>query len=342
MGVQTTTGSFSVEYQKYFIKRLLKYQMMTLRLNEYGVTGELPKNEGATIVSFFRPGTADATQVQQLTEGVPISISRTLTLTRIDVQLQQFGEMVQLSDILTDTQFFDATKQSTKTLGEDAGYKADTVTRNVLVTSTFTGSSGATSGITERYVQGLSSFSAISSAATTAAFTDAQDVLDGVTALKSNLAPVPDGGYVGIFPPQVIRDIMRDADFLRAAEYSNVQALYKGEVGSLYGLRIVEATNAFREANNAQYVDTSAATTGGVTNTTAGPIYSCLIIGADAFGICPIAGDSLTAPRMIILDQPDKLDPLNQLKVIGYKQYYMSQLLNALFVINLRTKSRFS
>lgn len=338
----TTTTTLSAQFQAYFFKTLLKYQINTLKLNEFALTAELEKGQGAKQVKFFRPGAADATQVQTLSEGVPISTSRNLTLTPITVNLQQFGEKVDISDILTDTEFFNAGKQASKTLGEDAAFKADSISRNVLVTSDNTGTSGAGSGITERYVQGLGSFTNLSNAATGAAFTDAQDILDAVTALEVNLAPMRDDGYVGLFPPQIYRDIMRDADFLRAAEYSSVNSLWKGEIGSLYGLRIVKHTNAFREANAAQYVDTSPATAGGVTNTTAGPIFSCLIMGDQAFAVSPIAGDSITMPRMYILDQPDKLDPLNQIKVIGYKQFYNAVLLNANFVINLRSKSRFA
>jgi len=338
----TTTSTLSAQFQAFFYKTLLKYQINTLKLNEFALTAELEKGQGAKQVKFFRPGAADATQVQPLTEGTPISTSRNLTLAPITVNLQQFGEKIDISDILTDTEFFNSGKQASKTLGEDSAFRSDTISRNILVTSDNTGTSGSGSGITERYVQGLGSFTNLSNAATTAAFMDAQDVLDAVTALEANLAPMRDDGYVGLVPPQVYRDIMRDPDFLRAAEYSSVNSLWKGEIGSLYGLRIVKHTNAFREANGTQYVDTSAATTGGVTNTTAGPIFSCLILGAEAFAVSPIVGDSLTAPRLYILDQADKLDPLNQIKTIGYKQFYNAVLLNANFAINLRTKSRFS
>jgi len=317
-----STTSLAGQYQIYFSRDLLKYAINTLRLNGFGMQAELPKNTGAKQISWFRFGSADDSQVQTLTEGTPISTFRDLALTQVNVSLTQYGEAIKLTDILSFTQLYDAMKQAAKTLGEDAALKADSISREAIA--------GAPGAI-ERWAQGLGSFTNLGNAQTTAAFLDSQDLLDAATNLKVNLTPMIDGSYVAVVPPQVARDLLRDPDFLEAAKYSNVSALYKGEIGSLYGVRIVIATNPHREVIGTQY-----------THNAAGTIFTTLIMGDQSFGVAKLSGDSPFSPKMYIVDQPDKSDPLNQTKVIAYKLFYNAKLLNGNFVVALRSKTRFA
>jgi hypothetical protein len=57
--------------------------------------------------------------------------------------------------------------------------------------------------------------------------------------------------------------------------------------------------------------------------------------------VAKLAGDSPFSPKMFIVDQPDKSDPLNQTKIVAYKLYYAAKLLNGTFAVALRSKTRF-
>jgi N4-gp56 family major capsid protein len=67
-----------------------------------------------------------------------------------------------------------------------------------------------------------------------------------------------------------------------------------------------------------------------------------VVLGANAFGVVKIAGDSPMSPRMIVLQNADKSDPLNQTITAGYKAFYAAKLLNAKRAVVIKSKSRFA
>jgi N4-gp56 family major capsid protein len=152
----------------------------------------------------------------------------------------------------------------------------------------------------------------------------ASDVLDVMTQLRINRAPEINGGYVCVAAPQVLRDIMRDSDWLNAATRSNVSALYNGEAGSLYGVRFVEDTNPWRTGVVLANHDTYAA---------AGTAFGSIFLGGEAFGVPALSGDSPMSPSIQIVDTPDKKDPLNQVITVGFKTMYTSKVLTTGYYI---------
>ena len=150
-------------------------------------------------------------------------------------------------------------------------------------------------------------------------------MLDVVTQLRINRAPEINGGYVSIAAPQVLRDLMRDSDWLNAATRSNVGALYNGEVGSLYGVRFVEDTNPYRVLD--------AADANHDTYNAAGDAFCTLFLGGEAFGVPALSGDSPMSPSIQIVDTPDKKDPLNQVVTVGFKTMYTSKVLTPNYYI---------
>lgn len=334
MAVQTTaTTGLAVQYQKYFTKKLIANAVPLLKLNDYGMKAKLPKNVGARTVTFFRRNVADATAVQSLTEGVAPTARREVVLTPIDVTLAQYGEVTQITDILSMTQLFDTLENSIELMGQDCALHADGITRNVVVGQMLT--ANPTGG--NRYSQGLANYAALQAASVTAGRAVANDFLDAMTRLGINRAPQIEGGYVAVVPFHVARDLMDDDKWVKIAEYQDAEKIYKGEVGKIYGCKIVVANNSFVEngANNAQGTYDN-------TGTSTNSIYTSIITGADAWGTVDMAGQSPFGPKIIIVDKPDKTDPLNQTMTAGWKAYWASQLLNPAFCVTLRSKSAFA
>jgi N4-gp56 family major capsid protein len=317
----TTTTSLSTQYQRYFSKKLLDVAKQALVLNQFAVKADLPKNAGVKTARFFRRVQAAAANVQTLTEGTAINTFTEVTMENVDVDLVQLGEAVKLTDIVGMTALFDALKQGIDLMGEDCALKADSATRDAII-------AGST---LERYGQGLASFAALGSAAASAATVKASDLLDCMTNLEIKRAPRINGSYVAIAPPQVARDIMRDTDWLTASEYSAVQQLFKGEIGSLYGVRVIMATNPFIEG-----------TTKG-TYSGAGDKFTTIVTGQGGYGVTSLSGESPSAsPRIIIADKADKSDPLNQFMTAGWKAMYAATVLNPNWVVALRSKTLYS
>tara|TARA_R100000152_G_C6780411_1_gene213130 strand:+ start:2398 stop:3474 length:1077 start_codon:yes stop_codon:yes gene_type:complete len=342
----TLSSDLSSQYREHFESQLLTYAVQATRKAEFGQKAPLPKGVGSKQISFFKYGAPDATMIKDITSSGdevlastaynPIDVFNTsastgdgvrqLSLSKVTATLEQIGQVVVISDVLNNTEFLNSLAQATKTNGEDAALKCDNIVRDQLC-KTVAGGGGATN-LSSGAEGGNTMFAGAADDLTAlggSAKCSAADVLDVVTQLRINRAPEINGGYVSIAAPQVLRDLMRDSDWLNAATRSNVGALYNGEVGSLYGVRFVEDTNPHRvdDAADANH-DTFAAT---------GDAFCTLFLGGEAFGVPALSGDSPMSPSIQIVDTPDKKDPLNQVVTVGFKTMYTAKVLTPNYYI---------
>jgi N4-gp56 family major capsid protein len=361
----TTSGSTGIQlqFQNYFSKELLSIVQQETILDQFGMKAPIPKNNGNKAISMFRFGAPSIGSVRNLTtagEGVPISSAnyRALSLNRLEKSLSQYGQVIGLTDILRATDLFNSLQQATKTSGLDMALWVDSVIRNTLIGSNLdvSGSSigtgiessisnddainvNANANPTGVKVYGnpatltTQSFSALNSDLTAANTTmTASAVLDSMTRLKRNRAPMINGGYVLATDPRVARDLMRDSDWLNASNYGNKgQPFYKGEVGSIYGCRVVQQTNSFVSTGSGtpgdEFVYQATPAGGGLA--VSKDIIASFFFGNESFGIPALTGDDPLSPRIVITDTPDKSDPLNQLVTVGVKLYFAALRLAA-------------
>jgi N4-gp56 family major capsid protein len=253
-----------------------------------------------------------------------------LSLSKVTADLQQIGQVVVLSDVLNNTEFLNSLSQATKTNGEDAALKCDNIVKAALSSSSTPTGASDTQGGSTIFAGDADDVTDLDAAHTLSA----GDVLDVVTQLRIKRAPEINGGYVCIAAPQVLRDIMRDDDWLAAATRSNVGALYNGEAGSLYGVRFVEDTNPYRCGISAHAdIDTEAA---------AGDAFASFFLGGEAFGVPALSGDSPMSPSIQIVDTPDKKDPLNQVITVGFKTMYAAKVLTSDYYIRYFSRAGFA
>jgi len=324
----TDLSTLTDTYQTYFSKQLLDHAINTLVLDQFALKADLPAKKGSKTIRWFRPGAADASQVQSLTEGVAISTFRSVSYAYVEAIMVQYGEAAKITDVVTMTELFDALKQAIETMGEDCALHADNIVGAVL--------SHASTGLTKRY-SGSTTFAGLQALSLANGKITGADILDSVTALRVNKTPKLGAGYVAMYCPQVQRDLLRDADLLDAAKYQDKSLIAKGEVGMAWGARLVEHTNPFTEDETEGTLATSFSSGG--TNTT-GFIYSTHIVGKGAYGTPKLAGtQSPSKPSIIINNKPDKSDPLNQFMTAGWKSFWAAKVLNANFGITLRSKS---
>ena len=357
----TTSTTLTSQFQNYFSKELLSIVQQETILDQFAMKAPIPRNNGNKAISMFRFGAPSVSGVQTISsEGTAISSAnyRALALNSLSKSLAQYGQVIGLTDILRATDLFNSMQQATKTSGLDMALWVDSVIRNVLVGSNLTASGSsigsaaegggtfdnsdavntvASSGGVKVYGNPATlttqSFSALNSDTTAANTTmTASAVLDSMTRLKRNRAPLINGGYVLATDPRVIRDLMRDSDWLNASNYGNKgQPFYKGEVGSIYGCRVVNQTNSFVSTGSGtagdEFVYQATPVGGGLT---AGKdIIASFFLGNEAFGIPALTGDDPLSPKIVITDTPDKSDPLNQLVTVGVKLYFAALRLAA-------------
>ena len=362
MGITTSgTTGIALQFQNYFSKELLSIVQQETILDQFAMKTAIPKNNGNQAISMFRFGSPSVAGVQTISsEGTAISSAnyRALVLNRLSKTLAQYGQVIGLTDILRATDLFNSLQQATKTSGLDMALWVDSVIRNVLVGSNLTASGssigsaaegGGTFDNTDACNTAASSggikvygnpatlttqtFSALNSDTTAANTTmTASAVLDSMTRLKRNRAPMINGGYVLATDPRVTRDLMRDTDWLNASNYGNKGTpFYKGEVGSIYGCRVVTQTNSFVSTGSGTAADEFIyqATSAGGGLAVSKDIIASFFFGNESFGIPALTGDDPLSPKVVITDTPDKSDPLNQLVTVGVKLYFAALRLAA-------------
>lgn len=358
-------------YRTYFNRKLLFVQEDELRLDQFGIKGDIPAREGSTTMRLFKPAVAGGGSgqfsaspglysaptvtdvVHALTEGTAIANFRENSWSKVDVTLKQYGAATKISDIVNMTDIFNAVQQNIELMGRDAALHQDTVIRNAIVGSThpdgsttpLTHGSNGTNGC-ELFVSGsgtiVNSGTSSTNFTTLSGLTKANGlatrllVLGALTRLKTNKAPKVKGGkYACLLPPQITHDLIRDSDYKTAFQGTGNSGIFKGQMGDVDGCVFIEATNPFIE-------DETYGTYDSVDDDGDGFIYSTLFLGAGAYGVPKLAGTkSPLAPQVFINDKPDKSDPLNQFVVAGWKAYYMAMGLDSRNIVVARSKSTF-
>ena len=349
----TTSTTLTSQFQNFFSKELLSIVQQETILDQFATKATIPKNNGNNAITMFRFGSPSIANVAALAEGTAIASGsyRSLVLNKLTKALAQYGQVIGLTDILRATDLFNSLQQATKTSGLDMALWVDSIIRNTLIGSNLTlsgsfmgtGPEGAgpvfsnddaCNNAAGAAVPGINvygnpslctqTFSGLNTETTNSTM-KAESVLDSMTRLKRNRAPMINGGYVLATDPRVARDLMRDTDWLNASNYGNKgQPFYKGEVGSIYGCRVVTQTNSFVSKGSAtdgdQFINTTSANGGGTAATK--DIIASFFLGGEAFGIPALTGDDPLSPKVVITDTPDKSDPLNQLVTVGVKLYF--------------------
>ena len=319
----TTTGSTTVgpesTLQDYFSKKLLEQTLKTIVLDQFAFKAPLPAKAGHKAVRFFRYPESATTDVATLTEGTPITTgaSKQLSMETVDVALAQYGQIVTISDLLSNVELFNTMEQATVQNGQDAALKVDELLRNIL---------GNSAALQDRYAGAATSFATVTGPDDAMS---ALDILDASTNLRVNNARPTGGYFTAIMAPEIARDLMNDDDWLEASKYGNPDNLFKGEVGRYMGVRVVTTTNPYRQTTRHTYAG-------------AGAVYSSFVVGDQAYGGVNLATMSAYSPKMIIAQGPDKTDPLAQLTTVGFKFYYGGAVINANHAVNIYSTTNYS
>lgn len=237
----TTDSGLTPEMKTYYSDYLIDNAEPKLVHDQFAQKHPIPANGGKIIE--FRKYNPLAKALTPITEGVTPD-GKKLTVTTLSATVAQYGDYIELSDILLMTAIDNNMVQATKLLGAQAGETLDTITREVL-----NGGTNVQYGVgtkTARY--------ALVGGDGTPANNDYLSVLAVQKAgryLKTQKAMKIEGGYVAIAHPDTLFDIMRDSEWIAAAQYAGSSQLFEGEVGKISGVRFVESTEAkiFHAAN---------------------------------------------------------------------------------------------
>ena len=315
----TTKGSgndLSPEMKTFYDKTLIDEAEPSLVHDQFGQERDIPRNGGKTIE--FRKFSSLPKAVTPITEGVTPEGNK-LNVSAITATVAQYGDFVEVSDLLDLTAIDNVIVETTALLGSQAGRTLDTVTREVLQSGTNVfyapkvAAGGVETPVTKR------------SELDKTALLRVKDVFRVAAFLKSMNAPKIDGYYVGIIHPWVAYDLMMEAGdaWQETHKYAKPENIFKGEIGELGGIRFVETTEA------KIYNDDTCPADGGSGKLS---VFGCLFLGANAYGKTKIDGGGL---EMIVKQKGSAgtADPLNQRSTVGWKALKTSELLVPEYIV---------
>ena len=201
------------EAQTFYDKALLTRMLPELVFAKYGQKRPIPKNAGKTI--NFRRFTPLEPATTALEEGVTPTGSK-LNVDEVEATLEQYGDFVEITDILDLVGIDPVAAETSELLGEQAGKTVDMVVRDIVC-----------AGTNVQYAGGGSSANATISSA---------EIKKAARTLKKANAPMIDGSYIGIIDPDIAYDIQNDPLWQDISKYSGGTKIMDGEIGKLGGV----------------------------------------------------------------------------------------------------------
>lgn len=323
-----TTGSpadLITQYQTNYAKTLLPKTEQLLIYDQFATKSAFPKNAGAKTMRMHRKKPGAASNVATATEGVAPTTYREVDLEYVEATLVQYVEALKFSDVLGMTELFNSLNMSRDSLAEDFALHSDQIVRNTVV-----------AGVTTNkiYAGGATTYNGLVALTTDTGALAIKDLLRAMTALQIQRAPRKNGEYFAIVPPQIAYDLMLDTQFfIPVNTYQDKSNVVKGEVGKWFNVRVVISTVPFREANTNGTEGTYAST---------GPIFTTVVVGADAYGTPIMGGQSPYNPHIYINDKAEKTDPANQYVIVAAKSYWASLMLQELWAVTIRSKTSYA
>ncbi len=218
----TTSSALSAGMQTYYNRELLRTFEPNLVHLQFGDEHRMPPHSG--LVMNMRKIIPLETNTKALSEGDP-GDSVMLAETEVTVQLQQYGEYARCTDKLDLTHLDMDIMRRTKLFGDAGSRSIDAVVREELAKCA-----------NVIYAGGKTSRAAL----TPQDKLTSRELRRAVKMLKKNHAQTFGGYYIAIVGPDTMYDLQEDDAFIKVSQYQDKENIYTGEIGRLFGVRLVE------------------------------------------------------------------------------------------------------
>lgn len=315
-----TFGDITPRVAAFAVKQMLERALPYLYLEKFGQTYPLPSHNSLT-AKFRRYEALSATPVA-LTEGVTPAGS-SLTTTDYSVTLSQYGDFIQLSDIVLNAHQDPVLQQSTEILGEQMAQMIETVRFNVLVAGT---NVAYANGTARNAVNSPMTLTLQRQVVRTLKRQNARFITSVIkSTVNFNTEPVGPA-FIAICHPDCENDIRGMTGFTPTEKYGSMTP-FDGEIGKCENVRYLTSTifAAFADAGGA--TSTMISTSG-----TDADVYPILFFGKDAYGIVPLKGPN-SATILINNPKPTDGDELAQRGSAGWKAMQSAVILNDNFMV---------
>ena len=319
-------GDISPRTAGFATKDLLERGQHLMVLERFGYFD--PQGKNKTKTRKWRRYLSLPRATAPLAEGITPAGQR-LNYVDIEATLEQYGDLVWLTDVILDTHEDLVLKEAMKDSGEQAAETVEVIRFNVLKAGTnvfYPGS--ATTRATVNSPATRSMFRLVYRAMKRNKGREITEIIKPSALISTQ--PVS-SAYFAVGSTDLDADIRGLTGFLPVAQYSNPNDHMEGEIGSLEQMRFI-LTPLFEPWLEAG-VSGQTHLAGGVkvSTNTAADVYPILIFGRNSYALCPLQGENAIK---IGVKNPEIStdDPLAQRGLVSWKTYQATAILNQLWM----------
>ena len=313
----TTYGNISPRTAAFVVVELLKRAMPYLCLEKFGQSKALPANKTQSM-KWRRYNSLDLATTP-LTEGVTPA-GKKLTATDITGNLYQYGDLVEITDVIVDTHEDPVLREAVAVCSEQAAKTVETLRYNVLkaCSNKFYANSVAARTDVVAVVSRTDQRKVVRALERQEAQFITQIVKSTPSFNTESILPA----FIGVTHVDLTSDIRSLTGFTSVADYGQVSK-FETEIGACEDVRYVKSTIFKAYADAGSTVTTGKITTAG----TRCDVYPIMYFGKDAYGIVALKGKFAITP-IVINPVPSKSDPLGQRGSVAWKTMQGTVILN--------------
>ena len=313
-------GDITPRTAAYAVDKMLERAQPQLNMAKFAVLTAVPKGK-TKVVKWRRYGRL-APSTTPLSEGVTPSAGN-ITSTDVTATLDQYGQRVQITDVIMDTHEDPVLNELSQSLGETAGQTAEMIIYNVIKAGTQVQySNGSARNTLNTPLSANVSRKAIRQlkAQDARPLTSMLNATDGVGTL-----PIPPC-YVCYVHPNVEMDLQNTtnfpAGFVRIQNYGTFKPLCESEIGSFENIRFVSSTLYTALAN------AGSAILSGMLGGANTDVYQSVVVGKESYASVNLAASGSGLTPIVVNPKPSDSDPMGQRGHVAFKMYAAAAILN--------------
>jgi len=316
----TVYGDITPRTAAYAVDKMLERAHPMLNMAKFAVVTAVPKGK-TKVVKWRRYGKL-AASTTPLSEGVTPSAG-SITSTDVTATLAQYGQRVQITDVIMDTHEDPVLNEFSMSLGETAGETHEMIVYNTIKAGTQVQySNGSARNTLNTALNATVSRKAIRQlkAQDARPMTSMLNATDGV-----GTVPIPPC-YVCFIHPNVEMDLQNTSNFAagytRVQNYGTFKPLCDAEVGAFENIRFVSSTLY------SPLADAGSATLNSMLGGTNTDVYQSVIVGKDSYATVNLAASGSGLTPIVVNPKPSDSDPMGQRGHVAFKMYSAAAILN--------------
>ncbi len=317
----TTYSNLSQRTNAYAAKEMLAHAEPIACLSKFGMIKPMPKNKANTI-KFRRPVPLPVATTP-LTEGTPPT-SQALSYEDVTVALSQFGNVVEITDVVHDLAEDPVLKDAAMMCGEQAMETIETLMWGVIRGGTNVVYANGSARSAVNTVLTLNKQRAITRTLKNNRGKKVTNMLS--SSVKFNTEAVA-AAYIAFAHTDLEADIRGLAGFTPTEKYGSMQAI-PYEIGKVEDVRYVLTPVLDSFADSGGTAGSMVSTSGSNAD-----VYPIVYVAKDAYGHVALKGAEAITPTIINPGQLDKSDPLGQKGMVGWKYYHKSFIANEAWMV---------